>query len=214
MRGEYFQGTVESFGVRELPPRARRIRCWGPRSHLGGELPPRARRIHQPGTASVRIGGTTSACAENTCMVSLPKHICRNYLRVRGEYYTGWPHHSLCRNYLRVRGEYKSRSRSGWSAGELPPRARRILIGERQVRRYLGTTSACAENTGRNRRHHRPTRNYLRVRGEYAPNDCIFAEPTELPPRARRIRQQLRGRPLGYGTTSACAENTGANHAS
>ena len=50
-------------------------------------------------------------------------------------------------NYLRVRGEYIFPIFRAEIFPELPPRARRILIGERQVRRYLGTTSACAENT-------------------------------------------------------------------
>ena len=51
-----------------------------------GELPPRARRIQLAGRHTVNIGGTTSACAENT--VGLLGHLewYWNYLRVRGEY--------------------------------------------------------------------------------------------------------------------------------
>ena len=70
-------------------------------------------------------------------------------------------------NYLRVRGEYDLVEGARRLAWELPPRARRILIGERQVRRYLGTTSACAENTLPALFFADDPRNYLRVRGEY-----------------------------------------------
>ena len=51
--------------------------------------------------------------------------------------------------------------------------------------------------------------NYLRVRGEYSEETLIDAAKRELPPRARRI---LAGSDTDfdvYGTTSACAENTG-----
>ena len=46
------------------------------------------------------------------------------------------------------------------------------------------------------------------MRGEYGPRGKPLCTPMELPPRARRIRDDL---PLSYpppGTTSACAENT------
>ena len=73
------------------------------------------------------MGGTTSACAENT----------------------GWILKS-CRlrwNYLRVRGEY-TRLKTCLALGlELPPRARRILLEPPRVIAVCGTTSACAENT-------------------------------------------------------------------
>ena len=97
--------------------------------HVGliTELPPRARRILPQRGVALTQGGTTSACAENTPLAPLLVFWWRNYLRVRGEYLPRAPY------------EYEKM--------ELPPRARRILIGERQVRRYLGTTSACAENT-------------------------------------------------------------------
>ena len=50
------------------------------------ELPPRARRIHICFAGPLVVGGTTSACAENTGV--RPGKILRtgNYLRVRGEY--------------------------------------------------------------------------------------------------------------------------------
>ena len=34
------------------------------------------------------FAGTTSACAENTIAPTLTRASCRNYLRVRGEYFT------------------------------------------------------------------------------------------------------------------------------
>ena len=71
-----------------------------------------------------------------------------------------------------------------------------------------GTTSACAENTiGR---HHRGRRswNYLRVRGEYSPTLDSIEQARELPPRARRIHFVQQVAYVGFGTTSACAENT------
>ena len=72
----------------------------------------------------------------------------------------------------------------------------------------LGTTSACAENTVTHRGTAQASGNYLRMRGEYGyPNNTKYAR-VELPPHARRILRTLvlfRG---GFGTTSACAENT------
>ena len=70
------------------------------------ELPPRARRILHSANYTEVLGGTTSACAENTAIsirISLNQW---NYLRVRGEY----PVMRFC---------YRA-----WL--ELPPRARRI----------------------------------------------------------------------------------------
>ena len=52
------------------------------------------------------------------------------------------------------------------------------------------------------------TRNYLRVRGEYALDYLHGLLRTELPPRARRIRGYRLSHFLAFGTTSACAENT------
>ena len=94
------------------------------------ELPPRARRIHVRVGDHCVLGGTTSACAENTVCGGLVGEIDWNYLRVRGEYLNLLIRHldgegttSACaentacarnlaanmRNYLRVRGEYQSR---------------------------------------------------------------------------------------------------------
>ena len=66
VRGEYDLARPIRLGYRELPPRARRILANG----------------HNRGL----IGGTTSACAENTAAHSFAELILRNYLRVRGEY--------------------------------------------------------------------------------------------------------------------------------
>ena len=66
VRGEYTPLTWTNSNVRELPPRARRIR-------------------HQHASRG-RNPGTTSACAENTGSVAKPAFLSRNYLRVRGEY--------------------------------------------------------------------------------------------------------------------------------
>ena len=214
----------------ELPPRARRIRkhsCRPPCLHgttsacaentgaLGGieqekwnylrvrgeyrrtaweaastaELPPRARRIRFGRCGVNNIHGTTSACAENT-----PGSVGRearpgNYLRVRGEYtYTG-----------NIYGGQK----------ELPPRARRILAKDTASRPNAGTTSACAENTGKTPCPCRRVRNYLRVRGEYILQKIVLLFCEELPPRARRILLDSGNLLIQPGTTSACAENTG-----
>ena len=118
-----------------------------PDSILVPELPPRARRILQrAGQVSVG-GGTTSACAENTFIELAIAGYIRNYLRVRGEYFTAFTQSGSCR--------------------ELPPRARRIPPPAAVRAPPVGTTSACAENT-RGGNHCPPLiRNYLRVRGEY-----------------------------------------------
>ena len=91
---------------------------------------------------------------------------------------------------------------------ELPPRARRIRGGTIGVVAVWGTTSACAENTVPKVTHHLLFRNYLRVRGEYIATTLTAFETTELPPRARRIHPGGGVAGFGYGTTSACAENT------
>ena len=132
------------------------------------ELPPRARRIHGEEKVSYTTYGTTSACAENT---------------------DGWlPNHWRQRNYLRVRGEYHAAPPTTPTQSELPPRARRILLQAFLHVFPCGTTSACAENTLFPAAGQVKSRNYLRVRGEYA---AAVADPV-----------------LCSGTTSACAENT------
>ena len=72
----------------------------------------------------------------------------------------------------------------------------------------LGTTSACAENTGGVPLPNAWTRNYLRVRGEYVGRERIHEVILELPPRARRILSRSALWVMSWGTTSACAENT------
>ena len=71
------------------------------------------------------------------------------------------------RNYLRVRGEYVGGSNTFTMWWELPPRARRILINNQLRLIHIGTTSACAENTGVATVVGVVVGNYLRVRGEY-----------------------------------------------
>ena len=73
------------------------------------------------------------------------------------------------------------------AAGELPPRARRILDTCGGVPGELGTTSACAENTQPGCSSGSDARNYLRVRGEYKGVGGAVGGVMELPPRARRI---------------------------
>ena len=70
VRGEYARLPLTPPSIWELPPRARRIRI----VHMGFG----------------GFGGTTSACAENTCDHISDQHFRRNYLRVRGEY-KGFP---------------------------------------------------------------------------------------------------------------------------
>ena len=154
------------------------------------ELPPRARRIPGQTIISLSAHGTTSACAENTT--------------------PGVVMDGIEGNYLRVRGEYEKIKDNIHTLKELPPRARRILKLPVNPRLAAGTTSACAENTATSS-HGVPTgRNYLRVRGEYADLPLGPSTLTELPPRARRILVRKTERKDHHGTTSACAENTGA----
>ena len=152
------------------------------------ELPPRARRIRLVPPPPPPTGGTTSACAENTHHGGAPR----------------LPQ----RNYLRVRGEYKSGKTGINTVPELPPRARRIQFSDMNFLNAVGTTSACAENTGGETT--RPSRvwNYLRVRGEYSVKNSANRASMELPPRARRILGVCWSEADFFGTTSACAENT------
>ena len=113
------------------------------------------------------MGGTTSACAENTPIAFQIKPRLWNYLHVRGEYCRG--------RVARV------------SRRELPPRARRIQLVEFFLRRLGGTTSACAENTFAFGINLHGCGNYLRVRGEYKSSMPKTKSDLELPPRARRI---------------------------
>ena len=132
------------------------------------ELPPRARRI-RPRNILYRLGcGTTSACAENTIV--------------------WWTKSMMSWNYLRVRGEYENITNALNCSEELPPRARRIPRFSRLRISNVGTTSACAENTSAPWRRLGSGRNYLRVRGEYPKTRTPPRPHQELPPRARRIR--------------------------
>ena len=81
---------------------------WRPSSSRmqSSELPPRVRRIPFPGFLGGFVGGTTSACAENTGLG-------------QGTAQTAW-------NYLRVCGEYDSCERITADTLELPPHTRRI----------------------------------------------------------------------------------------
>ena len=152
------------------------------------ELPPRARRIPPVQRVEVVRYGTTSACAENTTPDPLNAKTHGNYLRVRGEYRTCGACERFC--------------------GELPPRARRIHCVRESIRVKTGTTSACAENTGRYSCWSSRIRNYLRVRGEYPISRNRKGSLSELPPRARRIHERDGWAHVLRGTTSACAENT------
>ena len=159
-----------------------------PDSILVPELPPRARRIPVKTRHPNPCGGTTSACAENTTPDPLNAKTHGNYLRVRGEYRTCGACERFC--------------------GELPPRARRIHNRPITIGKLSGTTSACAENTGRYSCWSSRIRNYLRVRGEYPISRNRKGSLSELPPRARRIQISAGDAADLQGTTSACAENT------
>ena len=156
--------------------------------HKQMELPPRARRIPRSKIEVRKNDGTTSACAENTGFSDTPDELSGNYLRVRGEYHTAMM--------------------QAKDAAELPPRARRIPYMKSKFGVDLGTTSACAENTPVLLLTFSPSRNYLRVRGEYEVVKRVAQDLKELPPRARRIQYFQKGRIVTIGTTSACAENT------
>ena len=107
-----------------------------------------------------------------------------------------------------MRGEYPTHATRQVPQSELPPRARRILIQLDHGLPAAGTTSACAENTPHTPLARCRNRNYLRVRGEYAPKSTEPVLSRELPPRARRIRAAHQRFYCTRGTTSACAENT------
>ena len=107
-----------------------------------------------------------------------------------------------------MRGEYRTCGACERFCGELPPRARRIHCVRESIRVKTGTTSACAENTGRYSCWSSRIRNYLRVRGEYPISRNRKGSLSELPPRARRIPRPMRCQGTPLGTTSACAENT------
>ena len=154
----------------------------------GLELPPRARRIQISAGDAADLQGTTSACAENTPPDPLNAKTHGNYLRVRGEYRTCGACERFC--------------------GELPPRARRIHERDGWAHVLRGTTSACAENTWRAAQRDHDAGNYLRVRGEYRLKAGVIEKIMELPPRARRIRNDWCCHGSCGGTTSACAENT------
>ena len=155
---------------------------------MNAELPPRAWRIHCRMRPNPCGAGTTSACAENTTRVSIMRQILGNYLRVRGEY--SKPPSTLI------------------ASTELPPRARRIQITISPPCAASGTTSACAENTAGGESGVFLQWNYLRVRGEYRPQNSMEHDILELPPRARRIPFSRSVSSLRSRTTSACAENT------
>ena len=112
------------------------------------------------------------------------------------------------RNYLRVRGEYYTSLRISSKNSELPPRTRRILYPCALSRQRLGTTSAYAENTTAHPATPATLRNYLRVRGEYPPQQPPGQYKRELPPRTRRIPNSSASLTESSGTTSAYAENT------
>ena len=120
---------------------------------LGEELPPRARRIRFKTGGLPHHGGTTSACAENTCELPSVSSAPWNYLRVRGEYCFSTP--------------------GCFFAPELPPRARRIPRVISWAVEDGGTTSACAENTVQILLLSQIIWNYLRVRGEYVPTGAL-----------------------------------------
>ena len=107
-----------------------------------------------------------------------------------------------------MRGEYSYLLILTYWPAELPPRARRIRPQNAMEHDILGTTSACAENTGTPAFGKPSTRNYLRVRGEYWMRRFPLSRTRELPPRARRIQLWIISRLGSEGTTSACAENT------
>ena len=107
-----------------------------------------------------------------------------------------------------MRGEYRTCGACERFCGELPPRARRIHCVRESIRVKTGTTSACAENTGRYSCWSSRIRNYLRVRGEYPISRNRKGSLSELPPRARRIQISAGDAADLQGTTSACAENT------
>ena len=107
-----------------------------------------------------------------------------------------------------MRGEYDMIAHHQICIVELPPRARRIRWGLVCYVQAGGTTSACAENTKPVKTSNPNPRNYLRVRGEYAPARPLGIFSSELPPRARRIPAREVMAAATEGTTSACAENT------
>ena len=154
-----FLGTTSACAENTSYTRTERLRAWNYLRMRGeyliaassakesSELPPHARRIHLPSAILSTKCGTTSACAENT-----QRQYC-----TRCQYW----------NYLRMRGEYRDINRLLLIVRELPPHARRILSPGVRKAIYMGTTSACAENTPQPTPARENPWNYLRMRGEY-----------------------------------------------
>ena len=86
-----------------------------------------------------------------------------------------------------MRGEYGEIRLRDIENLELPPRARRIRYISPARADWMGTTSACAENTSAGLFCLLDYGNYLRVRGEYVHEEIHDSPHVELPPRARRI---------------------------
>ena len=107
-----------------------------------------------------------------------------------------------------MRGEYPAGSYLQPHGLELPPHARRIRGFPAGEKGFVGTTSACAENTRRISGSTPNPGNYLRMRGEYFRIELFKRMIQELPPHARRIPRFSRPPDQAGGTTSACAENT------
>ena len=107
-----------------------------------------------------------------------------------------------------MRGEYSVKIVKFFGNKELPPHARRIRNFCPVFLILTGTTSACAENTTALGEGKHRIGNYLRMRGEYGSLWHNRFDRPELPPHARRIRENRENRRILGGTTSACAENT------
>ena len=159
------------------------MRCGGP-----GGSPPRvrSRRVSLPNTATVI--GITSACAEQTPDVRVPRQAFGDHLRVCG-------------------ADLARRCASYYGYGS-PPRVRSRRIHGRTQRLARGITSACAEQTNPVAFRANGGRDHLRVCGADLDSARICLTIRGSPPRVRSrlVRPPFRGDDLGI--TSACAEQT------
>ena len=153
--------------------------------------PPRARGILRHLSMLGMVSGTTPACAGNTTDCQSRMSFGGGHPRVRGEYWCA----RLC--LTRRLGP--------------PPRARGIRTLHKTARTRLGTTPACAGNTGRSLGLLGSSGDHPRVRGEYFSPSSSHSTWKGPPPRARGIRRVGADDFAGVGTTPACAGNTSSS---
>ena len=178
------------------------VACWA----VSMEIPPRARRRVDVEQCKVLRLGNTSACAEKSRPgATTADHIgntsacAEKSLPAVAVSAHGW-------KYLRVRGEEGLVAPETRRAKEIPPRARRRVLGDVAPCFNPGNTSACAEKRSLDGLGLVEHGKYLRVRGEEKSRLRKPHGKLEIPPRARRRGPKGDTGSVENGNTSACAE--------